>query len=84
MHRLVCLTGLLVVATPVAAQESRPAPKQEKKICRAEASRTGSIMPAKKVCHSRDEWAEIDRVNGWQAEVRQRRDGSAPLKPDAG
>lgn len=57
--RLVLLTGLLVVAAPVAAQESQPAaPAAEKKICRS-APATGSILGKKRECHTKVEWEAI-------------------------
>ena len=43
-------------------------PAEEKKICRR-LQRTGSIMPAKSVCHTRSEWAQTDSQNRDAAEA---------------
>ena len=49
-------------ATPAPAAQPTPAPA-ERKICRSE-SVTGSIMPARRVCHTRAEWAAFDAASG--------------------
>jgi hypothetical protein len=85
--RFVPVVALLVLAAPAMAQDqssASAAPAKEKKLCRASEASTGSIMPAKRICHTKAEWAQIDRAQTMQNETRQRRDGSAPLRPDAG
>jgi predicted secreted protein len=55
----------LVAVAPAMAQTSpttTAAPAPEKKICRAQEV-TGSIMPGRKTCHTKAEWASIDGVN---------------------
>jgi len=55
----VSLAACVFVQTPVLAMQSAPAkPAVEKKICKSEIP-TGSIMP-KRICHTRDEWAQIE------------------------
>jgi hypothetical protein len=51
-------------------------PAVEKKICRRQAA-TGSIMPAKRICKSKAEWATIDQNNQTGLE-RSRGPASAP------
>lgn len=59
--RFIPLLALLALAAPAAAQDAQPAP--EKKICRRSGPATGSIMPARPVCHTKAEWASIDAAN---------------------
>lgn len=68
MRRLVSF-ALIAIATPAAAQQEAPAtskPAAEKKVCRP-IQTTGSMM-AKRVCHSKAEWASIDATNGQNAD----------------
>lgn len=67
------ITAAILFAVPAVAQTATdtPAPKPEKKICRRDVV-TGSIMGSKPVCHTREEWAKIDDVNG--------RDGDETLR----
>ena len=68
---LVMVACALVSVAPAMAQTSStqvaslPAP--EKKICRT-VETTGSIMPGKKTCHTKREWAYIDGTNEMSAE----------------
>lgn len=57
------------VAAPALADNSSDAtkPPKEKKVCRREVV-TGSIVPFKSVCHTRDEWASIDSANARSVE----------------
>lgn len=55
---LAMMTMLMVQAIPVPATAA--APPAEKKLCRSQVS-TGSIM-GRRVCHTRAEWAAIDRA----------------------
>ena len=66
-------------ATPVPAAQPTPAPLPDRKICRSEAS-TGSMMPPKRICHLRSEWAAIDAANGRNVDTFRDRAqrGSAP------
>jgi hypothetical protein len=61
----------LVSATPAMAQTAptqvAAVPTPEKKICRT-LETTGSIMPGKKTCHTKREWAYIDGANEMSAE----------------
>ena len=65
-------TTLLAIPT-IAAAQTAPAPvavetdKSKEIICRRE-KETGSLVKAKKTCHSRAQWAYIDDVN--QAQTR--------------
>jgi hypothetical protein len=64
--RCLPLFALLALATPAVAQDAapqQPTAPVEKKICRAGQS-TGTIIPAKRICHTKSEWAAIDGVNG--------------------
>lgn len=65
MRRLIVLAIICAVPSALLAQEAAPAPAakpaKEKKICRSEEA-TGSIM-VKRVCHTKDEWAAIDKAN---------------------
>jgi hypothetical protein len=64
----------LTLAAPAVAQDAAtqpaaspaPAPAADKKICRAVQS-TGSIM-AKRTCHLRSEWVQIDQTNAAAAQ----------------
>jgi hypothetical protein len=53
----------LVSASPVMAQiaptQVAAVPAPEKKICRSYQT-TGSIMPSRRTCHTKSEWASID------------------------
>ena len=67
------LAAALALALPAAAvaQETPAAPAPapaapEKKQCRLY-GQTGSIMPGKRVCHTKAEWASIDQANGTTA-----------------
>lgn len=52
------------VAAPAVAGDSPDAakPAKQKKVCRREPV-TGSIIPYKTTCHTKDEWASIDADN---------------------
>lgn len=56
---------LLVLAAQSAVPAPAPTatPMADRKICRAEAT-TGSIMPAKRICKLKSEWAAIDAASG--------------------
>ncbi|WP_448663175.1 hypothetical protein ACG3SL_00405 [Sphingomonas sp. CJ20] len=82
MRLAVMFVALAFVAPALAHADDGQ--EKERKICRSDAQKTGSIMPPKKVCHTKAEWAAIDRANGLQHENRQRTDGGTPLRPDAG
>jgi hypothetical protein len=63
--RFLPLVALIVLATPAAAQDSPQQPSAlapEKKICRAGQS-TGTIIPPKRICHTKAEWQQIDGAN---------------------
>lgn len=68
------LLALAVQAAPAAAT-APPPPAAEKPVCRREQA-LGSFL-AKRVCHSRREWAAIDQANNRDAEtaLSQRRPG---------
>jgi hypothetical protein len=77
MFRLIALSVIVALATPVVAAPDAPAPApavsrvvKDKKICRAENS-TGSIMP-KRTCRTQAEWSALDIAN--RDSVQQRRD----------
>ena len=69
--RFVSLSALLLLATPAFALQTTPAPQidnlgtpatsKPRKVCRTFAV-TGQRI-AKTICHSKDEWAEIDKAN---------------------
>jgi predicted secreted protein len=54
----------VAIAAPALADNSSDAakPPKDKKVCRREPV-TGSIVPFRSVCHTRDEWASIDSDN---------------------
>jgi hypothetical protein len=59
-------TFILVVAAQAAAGAPAPTPPKpdaEKRICRSETIETGSIMPGKRICHTKAEWAAIAEQN---------------------
>lgn len=63
--RFVSIVALFVLSAPAMAQETPAAPekpKEEKKICRAGQS-TGTIIPPKRICHTKAEWNQIDGAN---------------------
>lgn len=62
---LTCAT-LALLASPALAKEKKPV-DPDKKICRTEDT-TGSIMPSKRVCHTKQEWATIDQENAQQTD----------------
>lgn len=69
MRLAAALFALLPVAAPAIAQDATPAaaptPEAERQICRRVAA-TGTILGAKKECHTRAEWnriAERDRTD---------------------
>lgn len=74
--RLVSLFAAVALVTPAFAQDSAtpPAPKPERKICRAVQS-TGSILGGKKECHTKSEWRSLDDRDQSDRENRTRRDG---------
>jgi hypothetical protein len=60
----------LIAATIIGIQSSASADNNavtpadgNKKMCRR-IETTGSIMPAKRVCRTKSEWAQIDQTNG--------------------
>ena len=59
--------SLLLLQTAVVPASSQAVP--EKKICRVTEAPTGSIMPPKRVCKFKREWAEIDVVNQRQMDT---------------
>ena len=69
MHRLIVLAVACAVpgalfaeaATPTAAPAVAETPVKEKKICRREET-TGSMLQTR-ICHTRDEWVQIDAAN---------------------
>lgn len=61
--KLMALVAAAVVAVPAMAQTADTTAKPEKKICRRAEPATGSIMPARPVCHTKSEWASIDAAN---------------------
>jgi len=70
MRKILTLAALCASSAALYAQTA-PAPAtdvpvKEKKICRREET-TGSIMPTR-VCHSKEEWAQIDAANAKAAE----------------
>ena len=75
MRRLILLAATCAVPGVLLAQAPSPAaasaapaakPEKEKKICRREET-TGSIMPTR-ICHTKDEWVQIDEANAHAAE----------------
>ena len=69
MHfRMMAFAAVAMIAAPVLAQTTdaaaaKPAkPAKPKKICRREAV-TGSIVGVKAVCHTQEEWAQINADN---------------------
>jgi len=64
MRNLIVLAAVCAIPTALLAQtDSKPAAAtaapEEKPVCRYYRA-TGSIMPGKRVCHSKDEWRQID------------------------
>ncbi|WP_419807607.1 hypothetical protein [Sphingomonas sp.] len=62
MPTLILLLLAVQMASPAAQPTPAPAPA-DRKVCRSETT-TGSIMPGKRTCHLRSEWAAIDAANG--------------------
>jgi hypothetical protein len=60
--RLISLLAVLAFAAPAIAQETPTEAPQDKKICRAVQS-TGSILGAKRECHTKAEWTKIRAAN---------------------
>ncbi|WP_375396898.1 hypothetical protein [uncultured Sphingomonas sp.] len=65
LKKLALAAAALALVPPAAiAQDAPPAPpKPEKKVCRVEGA-TGTIMPPKRICHTKDEWAAIEAASG--------------------
>ncbi len=55
-----CLASLVPAAAQTAGEAPAPAP--EKRTCRYYTT-TGSIMPARRVCHTEQDWRTIDARN---------------------
>ena len=79
MRRILTLAALCAVSGALYAQAApTPAaetPVKEKKVCRMQ-DVTGSIMRAR-VCHSKEEWAQIDAENARNARRLLGRDSSS-------
>jgi len=86
MRRFIVLAVACAAPAALFAQSAAPAPaasstapaahpEKEKKVCRREET-TGSIMPTR-ICHTKDEWVQIDAANARAAEQfsAQRRNG---------
>jgi hypothetical protein len=80
-HVFLIAAGIIAIQPVTAADNSRAAPADgDKKMCR-KIETTGSIMPAKRVCRTKSEWAQIDQANGNNAErtmTNMRRGGNQP------
>lgn len=63
-HLLLAALGMVAVHSAATADNiaAAPAADGDKKVCRR-VETTGSIMPNKRVCRKKSEWAEVDRVN---------------------
>jgi hypothetical protein len=71
MRTIMLLSFALGAAVPAIAQDNHAAnatgaPAEEKKICRR-VEETGSIVPLRRVCHTKNEWAAIDHKNEREA-----------------
>lgn len=63
---LVLLAGAALIVMPAYAQntaDAAPPPVKEKKVCRRDGPATGSILGGHTTCHTKSEWAAIDRAN---------------------
>jgi hypothetical protein len=74
------LAIIATIAAPALAQSNAAtpaaAPQKVKKVCRQEQV-TGSILGGKSVCHTKEEWAQIDAANGRATDaMRSRSTGS--------
>jgi hypothetical protein len=80
-HMFLIAASIIVIQPINAADNSAATPADgDKKMCR-KIETTGSIMPAKRVCRTKSEWAQIDRANGNNAErmmTNMRRGGNQP------
>ena len=56
--RFAAVVAFALIAAPAVAKDPKPA-GLDRKVCRSE-MRTGSIMPARRVCHTAAEWREVD------------------------
>ena len=78
MRKLMTLAALCALPTVLSAQAAAPAPaaaaSKEKKICRQE-DQTGSIM-MHRICHTKEEWVQIDAENARSAQHVLGRDGA--------
>ena len=52
-----------IAQTAPAAGGAAPPPVKEKKICHRDGPDTGSILGGRVTCHTKTEWAAIDRNN---------------------
>jgi hypothetical protein len=79
MRRLIVLAAACTLANGLIAQTTTgpvaEKPAKEKKVCRRQ-DVTGSIM-TQHICHSKDEWAQIDAENARNASHALGRDGVA-------
>ena len=70
------LTAVAAPTTPLAPPTPAPAVRPaEKPVCRAGATPIGSMLPGKRVCHSRSDWAAIDAANQRNADLMADRAG---------
>jgi hypothetical protein len=80
-HMFLIAAGIIAIQPATAADNSGATSADgDKKICRR-IETTGSIMPGKRVCRTKSEWAQIDRANGNNAErtmTNMRRGGNQP------
>lgn len=81
-HLLLAAIGMVAVHSTAIADNTAAAPAADgdKKVCRR-VETTGSIMPNKRVCRKKSEWAALDRVNNDNAEramTNMRRGGNQP------
>ena len=84
MQKLIAFAVACALPTALLAQETAPAPAapapaatqappEEKPSCRSYRV-TGSIMPGKRICHTKVEWADIDAQTRRMAEHNLGRD----------
>jgi len=68
MHfKMMAFVPAMLFVAPAIAQTATdaaaPAPVKEKKVCRRDGPATGSILGGHVTCHTKTEWAAIDRNN---------------------
>ena len=68
MTLLIVALAFFGAGESAAVKEKADKPAAEKRICRREAPATGSVMPGKRICHTKAEWDAISEERRRAAE----------------